>query len=145
LLAFFKINLAPANDIMSDHGLRQTAERLFEGGRYIEILTGFIRALLEVGAKGLLIVLLAAYLLAVGGTQVEPARRDARVGAIVVGLVLAGYVAVLLTAPAPLLETNIRSINRLLLQLWPSMLFACFMGARTIEEAGIVTPRLRAA
>jgi hypothetical protein len=142
LLAFFKVNLAPANDIMSDHGLRQTAERLFDGGRYIQILTGFIHAVLEVGAKGLLVVLLAAYLLAVGSTQVEPARRDARVAAIVVGLVLAGYAAVLLTAPAPLLETNIRSINRLLLQLWPSMLFACFMGARTIEEAGIVTPRL---
>ena len=142
LLAFFKINLAPANDLLSDHGLRQSAERLFDGGRYIQILTGFIHAVLEVGAKGLLVVLLAAYLLAVGSTQVEPASRDARVAVIVIGLMLAGYAAVLLTAPAPLLDTNIRSINRLLLQLWPSMLFACFMGARTIEEAGIVTPRL---
>ena len=142
LLAFFKINFAPANDLMSDHGLRQTAERLFDGGRYVQILTGFTQALLEVGAKGLLVVLLAAYLLAVGSTQVEPARRDARVAAIVVSLMLAGYAAVLLTAPAPLLDTNIRSINRLLLQLWPSMLFAYFMGARTIEEAGIVAPRL---
>jgi hypothetical protein len=51
-------------------------------------------------------------------------------------------VAVLLTAPAPLLATNIRSINRLLLQLWPSALLAYFLSIRTAEEAGLFGPRL---
>jgi hypothetical protein len=142
LLAFFKVNLAPANDLMSDHGLRQIAERLLDGGRYVRILTGVTQAVLEVGAKGLIPVLLLGYLLAAGTTPGEPARREGRAAAIVVSLMLAGYAVVLLTAPAPLLDTNIRSINRLLLQLWPSMLFAYFMSVRTIDEAGIVRPRL---
>jgi hypothetical protein len=51
--------------------------------------------------------------------------------------VLLGYVLVLLTAPGPLLATNIRSINRLLLQLWPSALFAYFLRLRTAEEAAL--------
>jgi hypothetical protein len=51
-------------------------------------------------------------------------------------------VAVLLTAPTPLLATNIRSINRLLLQLWPSALLAYFLSIRTAEEAGLFGPRL---
>ena len=54
---------------------------------------------------------------------------------------LVGYVVVLLTAPTPLLATNIRSIYRLLLQLWPSMLFAYFLSLRTAEEAGVIGPR----
>ena len=45
------------------------------------------------------------------------------------------------TAPAPLLATNIRSMNRLFLQLWPSTLFAYFLILRTVEEAGVIAAR----
>jgi len=63
----------------------------------------------------------------------------------VVLLTLTGYAVVLLTAQAPLLATNIRSINRLLLQVWPITLFAYFLGVRTAEEAGALGQRLRPA
>jgi len=142
MLVSFKIWLAPANDLMSDQGLRQTAERLLEGTRYLQIFSGFKHAVLEVGAKGLTGLLLLAYLLCVGLAPAGPARVGAKTAAIVLCLMLAGYTVVLLTAPAPLLGTNVRSINRLLLQLWPSMLFAYFLSVRTAEEAGVVAPRL---
>lgn len=145
LLASFKLFLAPPNDLMADHGLGETASRLLDGARYTLVFTGFLQAVLEVGAKGVVAGLLLAYLVTAGITSAEPARRDAKAAALVLCLMLAGYAAVLLTAPAPLLDTNVRSINRLLLQLWPSMLFAFFMGTRTAEEAGIVAPRLRIA
>jgi hypothetical protein len=45
-----------------------------------------------------------------------------------------GYAVTLLAAPAPLLDTNVRSINRLLLQLLPSALLAFFLAVRTLEE-----------
>jgi len=138
MILYFKVWLAPANDLMSDHGLRQTADRLLDGGRYPQVLAGFEHAFLEVSARGLVALLLVGYALFAGPAPAGPARAGARIAVIVVSLMLAGYAAVLLTAPAPLLGTNLRSVNRLLLQLWPSMLFAYFLSVRTAEEAGVV-------
>ncbi len=142
MLVGFKIGLAPANDLLSDHGFRQTADRLLDGSRYLQVLVGFKQGFLEVGAKGLVGLLLLTYSLCAGLAPAGPARLGAKAAAIVMALMLAGYAAVLLTMPEPLLATNIRSINRLLLQLWPSILFAYFLSLRTAEEAGAVAPRL---
>ena len=142
MLICFKIWLAPANDLMADQGLRQAAQRLLDGSRYVQVFGGFKQALLEVGAQGLVGVLLLAYALLAGLAPAGPARRTARTAVIVVALMLGGYAVVLLTAPAPLLMTNVRSINRLLLQLWPSALLAYFLGLRTVEEASAAAPRV---
>lgn len=136
LVLGFKIWLAPPNDLIADHGLRQTAARLLDGGRLLAVAGGFWRAFLEVGAQGAMAVVLLAYW-GVAGPAPGPGRAAAKVAALTVLLMLAGYAVVLLTAPTPLLATNIRSINRLLLQVWPSMLFAFFAAARTPEEAGV--------
>ncbi len=142
MIVCFKIWVAPPNDLMSDQGLRQTAAGLLEGERYLQVLAGFTQAFLEVGARGVVGLLLLTYVLCAGPAPAGPARLGAKTAAIVVSLMLAGYAAVLLTAPAPLLATNVRSINRLLLQLWPSMLFAYFLSVRTAEEAGAVAQRV---
>jgi hypothetical protein len=138
MIVCFKIWVAPPNDLMSDQGFSQTANRLLEGERYMQVLIGFKQAFLEIGARGVVGLVLLAYVLCAGPGPAGPARLGAKTAAIVVSLLLAGYAAVLLTAPAPLLATNVRSINRLLLQLWPSMLFAYFLSVRTPEEAGVV-------
>lgn len=137
LVAGFKIWLAPPNDLMSGQGIGATAGRLLEGARYVQILGGFERAFLEISAKGLAALMLLGYGLCAGFTAAGPARLAARATAVVVGLMLIGYFAVLLTAPEPLLATNVRSVNRLLLQVWPSGLLAYFLAVRTIEEAGV--------
>ena len=142
MLICFKIWLAPANDLMADQGLRQAAQRLLDGSRYVQVFGGFKQALLEVGAQGLVGLLLLAYALLAGLAPAGPARRTARTAVIVVALMLGGYAVVLLTAPAPLLMTNVRSINRLLLQLWPSALLAYFLHLRTVEEASAAAPRV---
>jgi hypothetical protein len=46
-----------------------------------------------------------------------------------------GYVLVLVTAPDDFLRLLNRSVDRLLLQLWPTLVFTCFMIARPPEEA----------
>jgi hypothetical protein len=142
MIVCFKIWVAPANDLMSDQGVRQTAERLAEGGRYFQVLVGIEQGFLEVSVKGVIGLLLLAYLLCAGPAAAGPARLGAKTAAIVLSLMLVGYVAVLLAAPSPLLATNIRSIDRLLLQLWPSALFAYFLSVRTAEEAGLFGQRL---
>lgn len=138
LILGFKIWMAPPNDLMADHGLRQTAARLLDGARFVQIAGGFWRAFLEVGARGVTGLLLLGYWVVAGPAPAGSGRAGAKTAAIVVLLMLAGYAVVLLTAPTPLLATNIRSINRLLLQLWPSMLFAYFVAVRTAEEAGVI-------
>ena len=142
LVVYFKISLAPPNDLMSDQGFRQTAARLFEGSRYFQVAGGLARGFLEVSVQGILGLLLVGYLFCAGPAAAGPSRVGARIAIAALSLVLAGYVAVLLTAPAPLLATNIRSSNRLLLQLWPSALLAYFLSIRTAEEVGLFGPRL---
>lgn len=141
IIVWFKIGLAPANDLMADQGFRRTAERLLEGSRYLQVLGGAAHAFLEITTLGLLGVLLLGYFLCAGRAPAGPWRLGARTAAIVLVLLLAGYATVLLTAPAPLLATNIRSMNRLFLQLWPSTLFAYFLTLRTVEEAGVIAAR----
>ena len=142
LVVCFKIWLAPPNDLMSDQGFRQTADRLLEGSRYLQVAGGLTRGFLEVSVQGILGLLLGGYFFCARPAAGGPSRLGARIAITALSLVLAGYVTVLLTAPAPLLATNIRSINRLLLQLWPSALLAYFLRIRTVEEAGLLGPRL---
>jgi hypothetical protein len=141
MIVWFKISLAPPNDLMADQGFRRMGERLLEGSRYLQVLGGAAHAFLEITAMGILGPLLLGYFLCAGRAPAGPWRLGARIAAIVLVLMLAGYATVLLTAPAPLLATNIRSMNRLLLQLWPSMLFAYFLTLRTVEEAGVIAAR----
>lgn len=135
IVLVFKGWVGTPNDLMADQGLVQSAARLLDGPRYAQVAGGFIDAVLEVGSRGLVPLLLAGYAIV---ARLASAGADRRSGAAVggvVALMLAGYAMVLLVAPPPRLETNIRSINRLLLQLWPSMLFAYFLVVRTVEEA----------
>jgi hypothetical protein len=143
LVLAFKLWVAAPNDLMSDQGLAQTAARLLESERYTQVLAGFVQAFLEVGARGLVALVLLVYLLIAGFAPPGPARPGARMTVIVLVCMLAGYAAVLLVAPGPRLGTNIRSINRLLLQLWPSILLAYFLLVRTAEEASSPAWRAR--
>jgi dolichyl-phosphate-mannose-protein mannosyltransferase len=144
LIVYFKVSLAPPNDLMSDQGFRQTAARLLDGTRYVQVLGGFKTGLSKLGDPGFVGPgwLLLAYLVCVGFSGAAAVRLGARTAAIAVSLMLAGYAAVLLTAPAPLLGTNIRSIDRLLLQLWPTVIFAYCLWVRSPEEVGDPAQRL---
>ena len=140
----FKLWMAAPNDLLADQGTAQTAARLLELERYQQIDSGFVTAVLEVSARGAVPLLLAGYLLVAGRIPAGRTRHTGSMVAVVVALMLAGYAAVLLVAPAPRLGTNIRSINRLLLQLWPSMLLAYFCLVRTPEETRQLAGRIRA-
>jgi hypothetical protein len=136
LVVWFKIRLAPPNDLFPGAEPGAILARFADAGRYREILAGFGSAILEIGARGVLPLLLIVYLMIAGLAPRTSTRRAAWIPAVVVVLMLVGYATVLLAVPAPLLDTNVRSINRLLLQLLPSALLACFLWARTAEEAG---------
>jgi len=49
-------------------------------------------------------------------------------------LTLAGYVIVLVAAPADFLRLLNRSVDRLLLHVWPATVFTCFLVARAPDD-----------
>ena len=137
IVAYFKLHLVPANDLVAGQGLADTLPRLLDAGRYLAVAKVFKLEMSHLGDNGLVgaVPLLFAYLLCVG-LKVDDADRPAlatALGAVV--LVLAGYVVVLVTAPGDFLRLLNRSVDRLLLHVWPAIVFTCFMVARP-PEAG---------
>ncbi len=80
------------------------------------------------------IILLAVYLL-FAGIRIDKGDRPGllQTGAILL-LMLAGYFFVYVMTPLDLTYHLVTSLNRLFLQLWPSVILLVFMIARTPEE-----------
>ena len=137
LLAFFKLHFAPVNDLVAGQGLSETLPRLLETGRYVAVAKAFKLELSQLGHNGLVgaLPLLIGYLLCVGVKPEEADSPALMTTAGAVALMLAGYVAVLVSAPNDWLRLLNRSVDRLVLHAWPAVVFACFMAARAPEEA----------
>ncbi len=132
LLVYFKYVLAPPNDLVAGQTAAATLARLLSAGRYLTVTVGMSKALVGM-AKGLLFAL-PLYFAVMGPTESTRGRAAARSTLIIYAIMLAVYCGVFLTTPRPLdwqLETSAR---RLLLQLWPGVLFAFFLRVAAPEE-----------
>ena len=137
VVAYFKLYLAPTNDLVAGQGLAETLPRLLDAGRYLAVARVFAVEVWHLGHGGLVgvVPLLVIYLLCVG-LKVNPLDRPALVTSLgALALVVSGYVVALVTTPGDFLRLLNRSADRLLLHLWPTVVFACFMIARPPEEA----------
>jgi hypothetical protein len=139
LVLYFKLWIAPANDLVSSsaQGWGATFARLAEPERYVYVATNVASGLLSFGANGPVgaVWLLLAYLLFVG-VQREMLQGEAvRTGVVALALILCGQMLVYLVAPNDMPRLLEGSLERVLLQLWPATLLLFFMVARTLEEA----------
>lgn len=140
----FKLTLAPANDIMAGVGIAPLAEKLLDLERYRQIarafvLTGlsFTRGVIDVnqvmgfnpGPVGPL--LLVAYLLLAGIRVPRQERPGLTAAAVTVGLMLSGYFAIYVITSQDLSWHLATSLNRLFLQLWPTLILLAFLIARS--------------
>jgi hypothetical protein len=123
--------LAPPNDLLVGQSLALYTERLLDPSRYAIVMRTLAAALFPFG--GPLLVALAAAPLLCGRTEEALGRRAAARSAGVVALVAASYGAVYLLMPRPLAWQVGGSIERLMLQLWPSALFALFLALGSPE------------
>lgn len=147
---YFKIALSPANDLMAGFSLGQAAwAKMTDWNRYATIIKAFfitainftqgpvdLRVGIMVFYPGLVNILLpVAWLFFIG------ANRDRQNGggvvpiAAILLLMLGGYYFVYLLTPLPLEYHIATSLNRLFLQLWPSIIFLFFVIANA-PEAG---------
>jgi hypothetical protein len=136
IVAYFKLHFAPVNDLVAGQGLSETLPRLVDAGRYLAVARVFKLEVSQLAHNGLVgaVPLLIGYLLCVG-VKIEESDRAALVTAAgALALTLAGYVVVLVTAPDDFLRLLNRSVDRLVLHVWPAIVFTCFMVARAPEE-----------
>jgi hypothetical protein len=131
LLLFFKIALAPPS-VFAGQRAEQVLARVADSARYPAIArsAGFEAA----RGGGALLLSLGLYVVLLGRTRDQAARRAAQAAALVTGLVALGYTAVYLVSPADLTWLLSHSLDRLVLHLWPSALLAFFLYAATPFE-----------
>jgi hypothetical protein len=122
--------------MVAGQGLRATADRLLDFSRYVLILkaltnhfTGFRRWY----AHPTYLLVIYAWLL---GVKTERAERLTLLTlGTALSLILAGYLFIYATTPRDLEWHLTFSLDRLLIQLWPSVVLLFFMFVRAPEEA----------
>jgi hypothetical protein len=137
VVLYFKLALAPPNDLVSDQGWRETVPRLLAPVRYVEVARGFKNAVVDLGDATLINPLLALlfYLACVGTEADERDKTGLATGLVTLGLMVIGYGLVYLTTPKDLAGHLSSSAGRLLLQLWPSAVFLAFLAACPPERS----------
>jgi hypothetical protein len=137
VVGLFKLHLAPPNDLMSALGSGEILHRVTEPGRYALVAKAFATGILGFGANGLVsgVWLLVAYGLCVGVRPGHARTRWFRLAAAALVLMLVGHAAVFVVTAEDVARLLNSSLERLLLQMWPATLFACFMVLATPGEA----------
>lgn len=130
VLAVFKMTYGTTSGFVAALGL-EAAARLTEEGRAVRVGQGFLRTLLR--HDGLVALLVPVYA-GLAGLDLRALRRPGvRTAALTLALMLAGYFAAFLLTPADLAWHLDVALKRLLLQLWPSVLFVAMLLIRRPE------------
>jgi hypothetical protein len=133
LVAFFKLSLAPPNNIVNASMLQSSLERLGTAERYWISAMRFSEHIITFSAA--MPVVLAAYLWLCGRERRFPAREVLVTPVLVFALMLIGFFVVFVITPKDL-EWHFRSAcDRLILQLWPAVLMVCFLYAADPSSA----------
>lgn len=124
LLAIFKLSLAPPNYLFGQDLKTTLLRDLTDPSRYLLIVAGFMHRIGQFGGAGALNPLVPlAVVFMVMEYKPEPAGRAAQ---LTLAGMLAGIFATYLVTPFDLSWHIATSLDRLLLQLWPALLFTFF-------------------
>jgi len=133
-IIYFKMKIASPNDIMGTLGLSSTLERLSDIRRYFLIISTFPSSLLKLGGLCYGISLLLLIYCYLAGISVDKKYKYGiqRSIAILILLII-GYFTIFLITPNDL-PFQLRAMYRLIIQMWPFILFIYFMIVRTPEQ-----------
>jgi hypothetical protein len=132
-IGFFKFFLSPSNDIISLLRTDQLFQKLTDVKRVFLIAKAWLAALLNFGYGPItLIPILILYSIWVGRSA--PARNRTNPFLLLI-LQFFGYFLTFLFTPHDLKWHMDTSLDRLVIQLWPGLLFAVFVSIQTPEEA----------
>ncbi len=121
-LLYFKLAMAPSNDLFGTTNTAVVLEKILDAKRYLAILIGFADGFLRLG-EGVLILLLVLLFFAQRAPQ--PGDRSTRhFSWALITLTLLGYALVYICFSGDVAEHLETSLSRLLFHVWPLMLFA---------------------
>ncbi len=138
LVSYFKVTLAPPNYLVALQGSRDIFVKLADSSRYVLVWEAFAKAMLEFGGWAVSIPLLLVFYLLVAGVRANGRNRLTIVtSAIVLFSMLLGYSLIYVVTPIDIKFQLDTSLNRILLQLWPSFVFTYFLLVRPIDRVAI--------
>lgn len=143
IVLYFRIQLAPPNDLLYSQGFGSTTDRLLNFSRYFQISKAFVTESIHFGKWGVsLVPILAIYLLCLGIKIEKEDKPSTTILLITMSFMLAGYFFAYVTSPYDLNWHLGTSLNRLFLQLWPSIIFSYFLIVRTPEQTAVRKKKL---
>jgi len=139
LAVVFKIMFAPTASVLLHPGSSPILQRLTDAGRFWQVLTAFAREFGALGS-GWYHPILPVIALAVGLGFERERRKDLLFATAIPFATLAGYFCVFLVTPLDLKWQLDTSLYRLVIQIWPSLLIACFLALRRMESSVVHAP-----
>lgn len=137
--AIFKFALAPAGPLYAHQSAAELLHRLADPARFGQVFMAFAHEFRSSGA-GLYHPILPVLAIAAGLGFDRKYRKDLLFTSTIPAVMLAGYFGILWITPLDLNWQASTSANRLLVQIWPSLLIAAFAGIRGLDRAVIEAP-----
>jgi hypothetical protein len=131
LLIYFKTSIAPPGDLIAGQQVNHILEKILDNSRYLKISMVFVKYIFKTLP---LVFFLLIYPVYFGLGSDKLIKKNVLMSFCVLGLMLTGYYMIFIISPYNLAWHLDTSLWRLLIQLWPSFLFAYFMIVRTPEE-----------
>jgi hypothetical protein len=135
LVLWFKIQIVPANDLFAERSFAAILQQLSDPRRHLLALTAFQREMRNFGGWPFSMPIMLLFYLLVMGVTTKLNCNSLRLLVTTLTSMVIGYYLVYIVTPHDLAWHLQYSLDRLLLQLWPSAIFVYFMMVRTIEEA----------
>jgi hypothetical protein len=125
MLLYYKMALASHNDIVESQSIRTTLARLTDVSRYLVTLKGFASQAISLNSVPLVALPVCALFLRPEGGAAR--SESVKAPLLVLLLMFCGYVIVLVATPYDLAWHVKVTADRLLVQLWPSVIFLFLM------------------
>ncbi len=133
LLAYFKLRWAPPNDLIAQTSASALARRAPR--RLLLVLRGFAWQIMDFGKWGIALPLVLAAWIA------RWRRRERNVAALFCALSLLALFGIYLATPHDPIEHMATSLDRLIFQLWPSIIYATVVSLVPAEARASVEPQ----
>ena len=128
----FKLQLAPPNDVVNIENLQQVWSRLADLSRYQQVAPAFLKGIATF-SNGI-VLLLAGYLWFMGTREIPDLKKSILMSVAMMTLMLIAFFFVYMITPHDLKWHIGTSFSRLLLQLWPTVVFLALLVAAEPER-----------
>ena len=141
ILAYFKIAIAPQTDLFQDRQLAELSAKVMDLDRYAITFGSFLSTAWVFGQWTIPpVVPLFAFLVRRGFDWLEIGTFRWRTAAGIPLIVLSGYYCIYIITPIDLPVHLESSLNRLLMHIWPSVIFLIGLVAKTEASPPTVSP-----